>query len=402
VLHPCLATRRRRALLLLAALLTAFVASLLPASPAEASSGHAVMRNARLSAPQLATWFRSSPTRVANYRASVNVETLARLYIEEGRAEGIAGDVAFVQAVLETGSFSWPSHGQVTPTHNNFAGLGACDGGTCTVARFADARTGVRAQIHHLRAYADPTVTRANLANPLESPRFDLVTPKGKAPRWEQYGCGNWATDPAYAPKILDLYDGALRHAGLQPGVRATLACGAATATTSQRFSDVPVGHTHARAIEALAASRITEGCTTRDFCPSRTVTRAQVATFVARAKPLSPGRAGTFRDVAGPHQPGIDAAAAAGVTLGCARDLFCPQAEVTRGQLASMLQRALGLPARPPSFRDVPSAYAHAGAIGALAEAGIALGNGDGTYAPNQAITRGQMASLLDRAFLR
>jgi hypothetical protein len=404
VLHPSTLVRRWRALLLLTAFLAASLTVLLPAAtaPAEAATGHPVMRDARLSAPQLATWFRSSPARVAGYRASVDVETLARLYIEEGRAEGVAGDVAFVQAVLETGSFRWPSYGQVAPTHNNFAGIGACDGGTCTVARFKDARTGVRAQIHHLRAYADPAVTRANLANPLESPRFDLVTPKGRAPQWEQYGCGNWATDPAYAPKILDLYDGALRHAGLAPGARSPLACGASTVSTSQRFTDVPAGHTHARAIEALAASRISEGCTTREFCPSRTVTRAQVATFVTRAKPLPAGPTSTFRDATGPHRAGIEAAAAADVTRGCTPTRFCPQDPVTRGQLASMLQRALGLPARPNRFRDVPAGHTHAGAIGALAEAGIALGNGDGTYSPNRNLTRGQMASLLQRAFLR
>jgi hypothetical protein len=99
------------------------------------------------------------------------------------------------------------------PEHNNFSGIGAVDTGTSSAA-FATPQIGVRAQIQHLRAYADPTVTVARLATPLESPRFSLVNPKGRAPLWNQFGNGNWATDPDYAAKILNLYDQLLRSAG--------------------------------------------------------------------------------------------------------------------------------------------------------------------------------------------
>jgi hypothetical protein len=382
--------------LLSAALLAATVlaGTVALGTPAEAQTGTAVMREAQVSAGQMASWFRSSAGRAAGYRATVSVETLAGYYLEEGRAEGVAGDLAFVQAVLETGSFSWPGHGQVRASQNNFAGIGACDGGTCTVATFRSARIGVRAQVQHLRAYADPTVTRAKLAHPLESPRFDLVSPKGKAPTWERMGNGNWATDPAYSRKILDLYAAMRSHVGLPGSSVATVSAGFV-----DPFRDVKLTHTHARAIASLADRGITAGCTPRAFCPDAHVTRAQMATFITRAARLPAGRPGAFRDGSGPHQPGIDALAAAGITGGCTSTRYCPDALVTREQVASLLQRALRLPSRPASFRDVPAGSTHAGAVGALAERGIIRGR-DGRFDPKAPVTRAQMASFLDRAF--
>jgi hypothetical protein len=358
--------------------------------PAEAQTRTPVMGQERMTAAQMAAWFRTTPSRVANYRAEVSIATLARYYVEEGRAEGVAGDLAFIQGVLETGSFSWPSHGQVTPAHNNFAGMGACDGGTCTVARFRNARIGVRAQIQHLRAYADRTVTRSNLANPLESPRFDLVTPKGRAPNWEDFGGGNWASDPAYGTKILSLHGQMRSHASANGGLLST-----------RTFSDVPASHPHRDTILAIDHAKYTTGCTATRYCPEREVTRAETATFIARAARLPSGAVSAFKDVSGTHQPQVDAAAAAGITNGCATNRFCPTRPVTRAQFASMLQRTLNLPDRAHPFPDVAPSP-HSGAIGALHHAGVVAGDTSGRYRPNAPVTRAQMASFLQRAFLR
>src|SRR5690606_1392167 len=114
---------------------------------------------------------------------------------------------AFTQAMLETG---WLRFSPRMPKEdNNVAGTGAVDDGTGS-AKFPTARTGVRAQIQHLRAYADKGVTKAELAHALVDPRFDLVSPKGKAPNWNNFGNGIWATDPGYAAKIKSLYDSLL------------------------------------------------------------------------------------------------------------------------------------------------------------------------------------------------
>jgi flagellum-specific peptidoglycan hydrolase FlgJ len=381
------------ALVLVAATaLTTVAAAAAAPAPAEAATTTAVMRPTQLTAGQIASWFRSSSSRVAGYRATVSIDQLARYYVEEGGDEGVAGDLAFAQAVLETGSFSWPGHGQVRAGQNNFAGIGACDGGTCTVATFRSARIGVRAQVQHLRAYADPTVTVARLAHPLESPRFHLVTPKGKAPTWERMGNGNWATDPNYSTKVLKLYASMRQHAGVSGTVQVAEAFVGS-------FRDVPRSHTHADAIGSLADRGIAKGCTASAFCPGEAVTRAQVATFVTRAAALPDGPAGAFRDVTGTHRPSVDALAAAGVARGCAPGRFCPNDDVTRAQLASLLQRQLGLPDEPAPFGDVVPGSTHAGAIGALADRGIVLGS-DGRFQPNAPVTRAQVASMLVRAY--
>ena len=173
----------------------------------------AIMGAARLSAPQLAAWFTRRPGALEAYRASVPLETLAQIYVEEGAAEGVAGDVAFVQAVVETGWFRF--QGLVGPRHNNFAGLGATDERPAPDT-FPDARTGVRAQIQHLRAYADASAVACEsppLGHPCADPRFHLVTPKGRARSWNAMGGGNWAASPAYSRAILRLYREALEHA---------------------------------------------------------------------------------------------------------------------------------------------------------------------------------------------
>jgi hypothetical protein len=170
-------------------------------SACQAPPGHRpVIGFTRATAADLAGWFHSkgSPG-----RATVPVEQLAQMFIEEGVAEGVAGDLAFVQAMVETG---WLRFSGRMPRHfNNFSGLGATDRGSGAAA-FPDARTGVRAQVQHLRAYADPLVHPEHLAHPLVDPRFHLVA-RGSAPTWAHFGNGRWASDPHYARKIQQLHD---------------------------------------------------------------------------------------------------------------------------------------------------------------------------------------------------
>ena len=168
------------------------------ADQAEAA-GTPVMGRSVVSAADLAGWFRTTGK---TNRATVGIDELARYFVEEGAAEGVAGDIAFAQSIVETGYFGFSE--RVPPEFNNFSGLGAVDNGT-SAESFPDARTGVRAQIQHLRAYADPTVTEAKLANPLVDTRFHLVKTKGRAPLWDQFGAGVWASDPDYASKVLGI-----------------------------------------------------------------------------------------------------------------------------------------------------------------------------------------------------
>jgi hypothetical protein len=207
-------------------LLAAFAAdcgSKSPSSPAAPSPGPpalptiAIMGPARLSAAQLVAWFNNRTPRPAGvYAATVPVENLSGLFIEEGADENVTGDVAFMQSIVETGWFRFT--GSVPAWANNFAGIGATDTNP-SPAVFPDAQTGVRAQIQHLRAYSDPTAVSCTvppLHHPCVDPRFDLVTPKGKALTWNQMGNGNWATASSYATSILTLYAEALSYHGLR------------------------------------------------------------------------------------------------------------------------------------------------------------------------------------------
>lgn len=177
----------------------------------------AIMGTSRLNAPQIVAWVNGrQPSPAGSWNATVALETLARYYVEEGAAEGVTGDVAFIQSVVETAWFRFS--GLVPASYNNFAGIGATDTNPAP-AIFPDARTGVRAQIQHLRAYADPSATSCTvppLHNPCVDPRFDLVVPKGKAPTWNQMGNGNWATASTYAKSILTLYTEALTFNNMQ------------------------------------------------------------------------------------------------------------------------------------------------------------------------------------------
>ena len=113
-------------------------------------------------------------------------------------------------------------------------------------------------------------------------------------------------------------------------------------------FTDVDPSSTHAGAIGAIAAAGITAGCDpagTR-FCPYDPVSREQMASLLVAALELIPRNNGPFLDIGGVHLENINALAFEGITLGCNADgdLFCPKTVVTRAQMASFLARSLGL----------------------------------------------------------
>jgi hypothetical protein len=175
------------------------------------------------------------------------------------------------------------------------------------------------------------------------------------------------------------------------------------TTSTSISFTDVPSSSTHAKAIHRIARSGVTMGCGTREYCPDRRVTRAEMATFLARSRALLPVTGTTFRDAntTPSHAFNIQAIANAGITNGCSSTQYCPTRSVTRAEMATFLMRARGL--RPVSgnrFTDVVPGSTHAGAINAIADAGITVGCGNGRYCPDRPVTRAEMATFLVRAF--
>jgi len=126
------------------------------------------------------------------------VEALAFIYTEEAAVEGVNHDVAFAQMCLETGFLRFG--GLVTPDMNNFCGLGAIGPGQ-NGERFPNPRTGVRAHVQHLKAYA----TDAPLNQELVDPRYRYVR-LGSSPAIRGLS-GTWAADRDYAVKIKDIID---------------------------------------------------------------------------------------------------------------------------------------------------------------------------------------------------
>lgn len=160
--------------------------------------------------------------------------------------------------------------------------------------------------------------------------------------------------------------------------------------------------------IEEIFAAGVTQGChpTGLLFCPDRRLTRAQLASLLARWLGLGLDAPDRFADDAGSvHEQAINALARAGITLGCDTAdaaLFCPQNPVSRGQIASFLARAAKLSlAAPDRFADDDGSV-HEPAINALAAAGITQGcdaADPSRYCPSQPVPRDQTAALLSRA---
>jgi Mannosyl-glycoprotein endo-beta-N-acetylglucosaminidase len=174
------------------------------------AQGEPVMGPSVLNAAEMAAWLRSSG---ASPRLSdgMAIEHIAQMFIDEGAAENVRGDVAFAQAYIETGGFS------AGGSENNFSGLGACD--SCSGQnQFPNAVEGIRAQMQLLKAYAGGGA----LVNP-PSPYWWEGDPlraylsfgdTGSAPTWRVMGGGKWATDPGYSAKVLGTYDKMIAVAG--------------------------------------------------------------------------------------------------------------------------------------------------------------------------------------------
>ena len=181
-----------------------------------------------------------------------------------------------------------------------------------------------------------------------------------------------------------------------------------ASAQGNTRYPDVPadtyysapVTHLHARGL--FAGTECDEG-----FCPGEPIDRATMAVWLVRILDGSdppPVTAPRFADVDASHPRAafIERLADLGVTGGCGDGTnFCPDRSVTRAQMAAFLSRAYDLPAGPdPGFSDVPDDAWYAAAVTRLAASGITGGCGDGTsFCPGRETTRAQMATFLWRA---
>ncbi|GAB6159357.1 hypothetical protein JCM39194_25580 [Desulfotomaculum varum] len=165
-----------------------------------------------------------------------------------------------------------------------------------------------------------------------------------------------------------------------------------------------PVGATAGMDIKKIGAYRLNELTRRWEFISSNYNPDTGKSSFATerfgRFAILEASR--TFNDIASHWaRPNIEIMAARHVVRGVTSETFSPNETVTRGQFAVMLVRTLGLPedAAAAGFKDVPPGYWCAGAVGTAAQMGLVAGYGNGTFGPNDTITREQMAAMLVRA---
>ena len=147
--------------------------------------------------------------RKMNPKVSDSVIKMIPLYVVEGAAEGVRGDVAFAQSCLETGNFTF-SGSAVTLNQNNFCGMGVTRTGVKGNS-FKNPAEGIRAQIQHLQAYASTD----RLKNRCVDPRYTYVN-RGCAEYVEHLGIQEnpkgqgWAAGKDYGQKIIQILNGIL------------------------------------------------------------------------------------------------------------------------------------------------------------------------------------------------
>jgi Mannosyl-glycoprotein endo-beta-N-acetylglucosaminidase len=202
-----------------------------PGAAAAVTTQTPVMGPSLLSAAQLAAWYHRHSGVTPKIPAfgghpAGDVAALAQVFIDDGKLEGVRGDIAFVQSQLETGWLGFIAS-QVPPDAYNYAGIHAFDGRTslpnCLHGDSVPSRCmgtpqhGVLVQIQLLRSYADPSAKTA-------SGRF-ISAPSdraGQAPLWEYFGgnncpCGHliWASASGYGVRVIQMYSQALAESGM-------------------------------------------------------------------------------------------------------------------------------------------------------------------------------------------
>jgi len=161
-------------------------------------------------------------------------------------------------------------------------------------------------------------------------------------------------------------------------------------------------GSVHEGDIEHLLATGVVNGCNQNGdaFCPEDPVTRGQMAKILVRALDLPPADRDYFKDDDGSiYEDAINALAARAITNGCGPNRYCPDAVMTRAQVAAFINRALDLPAAVDvSFNDVADSPFRSD-VNALLAAGLTSGCGKGRFCPDAIANRSEMASFVARA---
>lgn len=174
-----------------------------------ASGRYPVMGSSEITVQDMIDYFNASgeeyPSEKLSEGGADSIEAFCQMYVEEAEAEGVRPEVAFAQTMKETGFLQYGGDAHIEQF--NFAGLGTTGNGVPGNS-YPNVRTGIRAQIQHLKAYAtDDALNRACVDD-----RYAYVK-KGSAPyvQWlgqqeNPEGLG-WATGENYGYDIVGMIE---------------------------------------------------------------------------------------------------------------------------------------------------------------------------------------------------
>ena len=177
-------------------------------TPVAVTAGYAIMGESNTTVSKMAAWYQSRggvyPSDIYSEYGAPTLKDFCKIVLSEAKAEGVKAEVVFAQVCKETGFLRFG--GDVEPEQCNFAGIGATGSGA-KGASFENVRTGIRAQVQHLKAYAsDEPLNKACV-----DPRFQYV--KRCAALYVEWlgvhenptGAG-WATGKNYGYSLRDDY----------------------------------------------------------------------------------------------------------------------------------------------------------------------------------------------------
>ena len=149
---------------------------------------------------------------------------------------------------------------------------------------------------------------------------------------------------------LVDSYEGLLGYSGIETPGSGTCTPTPDSNALGNRFEDVVTGSTGEAHIYALADAGITNGCATDLFCPDCAVERYQMAVFIARAAGLdltNPPSSPSFNDVDANDwfYPHVEAVKAAGIVSGTTATTFSPHDSLTRKQASKFVVLGAGIP---------------------------------------------------------
>ncbi|KWX84430.1 hypothetical protein AMQ83_29205 [Paenibacillus riograndensis] len=188
----------------------------------------------------------------------------------------------------------------------------------------------------------------------------------------------------------------------------------------NKAYSDVPAAYWAETAIKSLSAKQVITGVTAAEFKPGNPVTRAEFTAVLVRALSLQTEGQAASQDVKAGEQSGftdvkedawyasyVTAAVRQGIVTGRSKDLFAPDAVISREEMAVMIIRALelkqGKKLEPANgglrFADASSISSWAAPyVSAAAEQGLLQGRAANKFAPEARMTRAEAAQVIYR----